>query len=83
MIDNYTWAINWLNMVADNEDREDHVDIFFTEQVIRGLANELKIVRNALQGSFNEGASLPYSRVDQLYNRLVWIFDTKLGCLMF
>ena len=78
LIDNYTWAINWLNMVADNEDREDHVDIFFIEQVIRGLANELKIVRNALQGSFNEGASLPYSRVDQLYNRLVWIFDTKL-----
>ena len=78
LIENYNWAINWLRMIADNEEIEDHVDKFFADQVLRGLANELKLVKDVLLASYNEGATLPYQRVNQLYSRLVWIFDTKL-----
>lgn len=74
----YAGAATWLNTLADKEEIDDHVDIFFTEQVLNGLANELRLVGNALTASCKEGAQLPIERVRQLYRRLAWIFDAEL-----
>lgn len=75
----YKWAATWLNKLADNEVIEDHVDIFFSDQILRGLANELSTVSEALYASSDEGAKLPSERVAQLYRRLAWTFDAELS----
>lgn len=74
----YAWATSWLNNQADNELNDDHVDVFFTEQVLRGLASELALVGKALAASNQDGARIPTDRVHQLFRRLAWIFDAEL-----
>lgn len=74
----YHWASTWLNNLADNEEIDDHVDAFFSEQVLRSLAKELSLVCDALSASCDEGAKIPTSRVHQLYRRLAWIFDAEI-----
>jgi cellulose synthase (UDP-forming) len=79
LAEEYRWAATWLNTLADNEPNEDHVDTFFTEQVLRKLAAELDLTAQALMASREEKAQLPVARMKQLYNRLVWIFDAELA----
>jgi cellulose synthase (UDP-forming) len=74
----YSWAAKWLQSFADKEERDDHVDDFFIDQVIIELADELQTVADALQASSHEEARLRYSRMHQLLSRLLWIFDTNL-----
>jgi cellulose synthase (UDP-forming) len=78
LAEHYLWAADWLYQMAAEEEMEDHVDHFFVEQVIKGLADELKLAGDALNASFAEGAKLPISRVQQLYSRLAWIFNAEL-----
>jgi cellulose synthase/poly-beta-1,6-N-acetylglucosamine synthase-like glycosyltransferase len=78
LADHYAWAASWLHTLADNEEIDDHVDIFFADQVLRGLGDELQLTGKALAASAAEGVSLPRERVAQLYNRLVWIFSAEL-----
>ncbi len=78
LADHYLWAATGLNHLADQEEHEDHVDEFFAEQVLRGLAKELGLTANALHASCVEGINLPAARVHQLYRRLAWIFDAEL-----
>lgn len=78
LADEYVWATAWLNALADAEEIEDHVDVFFADQVLRGLANELGLVGKALQASADEGVELPVDRVAQLYRRLAWTFNAEL-----
>lgn len=75
----YTWAANWLKDMAAKEEKDDHVDDFFIDQVLIGLANELQTVAFALHASSREDARLLYKRMHQLYCRLTWIFDTQLA----
>jgi len=74
----YMWAAAWLNKLADSEEADDHVDEFFAEQVLRGLAKELKLAGEALSASYSEGALLSSARINQLYRRLAWIFSAEL-----
>jgi cellulose synthase/poly-beta-1,6-N-acetylglucosamine synthase-like glycosyltransferase len=74
----YAWAAAWLNDAADKEEIEDHVDVFFRDQVLRGLAKELELTGDALAASAKEGARVSTDRVHQLYRRLSWIFDAEL-----
>jgi cellulose synthase/poly-beta-1,6-N-acetylglucosamine synthase-like glycosyltransferase len=74
----YNWAAAWLNTMADKEEIEDHVDVFFAEQVLRELAKELALTGKALDAAHNEGAALARSRVHQLYRRLAWIFTADM-----
>jgi len=74
----YTWAATWLNSLAAKEEVDDHVDIFFVEQVLNGLADELRLVGHALMTSYQEGSQLSIERVRQLYRRLAWIFDAEV-----
>ncbi|MEK7181803.1 MAG: glycosyltransferase family 2 protein [Patescibacteria group bacterium] len=75
----YMWAAEWLNDFADKEEIEDHVDVFFANQVLRELAKDLSLVGEALRASNEEGATLSYERIVQLYRRLVWIFGAEIS----
>jgi cellulose synthase/poly-beta-1,6-N-acetylglucosamine synthase-like glycosyltransferase len=75
----YIHAANWLHEFGDSESLNDHVDVFFAEQVIHKLANEWQLVGDALLASSQEDAELPIGRVRQLYQRLVWTFDVQLS----
>ncbi len=74
----YIWAADWLNKQAANVKIEDHVDIFFADQVYRALADDLRITAEALNESAAEKGTVPYARAMQLYRRLVWIFTANL-----
>ncbi len=78
LADHYTWAAGWLNTLANTEAIEDHVDVFFTEQVLRDLAKELRLMGDALAASAKEDGKVPASRVHQLYRRLAWTFTAEL-----
>jgi cellulose synthase/poly-beta-1,6-N-acetylglucosamine synthase-like glycosyltransferase len=74
----YLWAAAWLNKLAAQEVIEDHVDVFFADQVLGELAKDLNLVGEALLASQKEGARLSLDRITQLYRRLVWIFNVKV-----
>jgi len=74
----YAWAAVWLRKQADSEKIEDHVDVFFTDQVLRELAKDLALVEEALALSLREGAILSKDRVHELYRRLAWIFSAQV-----
>lgn len=78
LIHHYAWAAKWLSNLAETERIEDHVDVFFAEQVIEALAKELTLTEKALIASHEDGAKLPTERVLQLYRRLLWIFTAEL-----
>ena len=75
----YTWAAQWLHAQADAHAVEDHVDLFFADQVLRGLADELQLISTAIEAAVAEGAALSSERVAQLYRRLAWTFDAELA----
>ncbi len=75
LIELYRYAAQWLNRMSSGEAIDDHVDIFFIEQVLDELAKDLELVAKALETSHQERAKLPKDRVRQLYLRLQWIFN--------
>ncbi|WP_223694849.1 glycosyltransferase family 2 protein [Leifsonia poae] len=75
----YAWAAAWLHAQADAHGIEDHVDLFFADQVLRGLADELALVGQAVEAAVGEGVSLSAERIAQLYRRLAWTFDADLA----
>lgn len=76
--EHYLWAADWLDTLAEKEVIEDHVDVFFADQVLRELAKDLRLVGDALLVSHKEGAQFSMDRLSQLYCRLVWIFRAEL-----
>ncbi|HUO61823.1 MAG TPA: glycosyltransferase family 2 protein [Candidatus Bathyarchaeia archaeon] len=74
----YIWSADWLNTQADKIEINDHVDMFFTDQVLRALADELRLTAAALNASATEKGVVPYIRALRLYYRLVWIFTTEM-----
>lgn len=75
----YAWAAKWLRDTAQKEPREDHVDDFFAEQVFGELAKDLQLVSDALQLAIQEKAHITKERIQQLYQRLVWIFGADIA----
>lgn len=75
----YEWAAQFLNNLAEAEKIEDHVDVFFKEQVLLGLSYDLTLVAKALTASSNDGAKISVERIDQLYQRLLWIFKCEVS----
>lgn len=74
----YGYAQAWLNKLADKEEVEDHLDVFFIDQVLRKLANELEDLKKALTTSHGENADISFDRAEQLYKRLIWTFAAKI-----
>ena len=78
LAEHYIWASKGLIKLADNEKIQDHIDVFFKEQVFGELANELSLTAQALFASAKENTKLPTARVHQLYRRLLWIFNAEI-----
>lgn len=74
----YEWASKFLLNLAAKEEIEDHVDVFFVDQVLKGLSQDLELVGDALIMSIKEGAQLSKERLEQLYQRLIWIFQCEV-----
>ena len=74
----YLWTAQWLEDMATKEVIEDHVDIFFADQVLRELAKDLKQAGEDLSMHHEKGVRFSTERLEQLVNRLVYIFDAKL-----
>ena len=63
--------------MAAGEQVEDHVDEFFVDLVLMGLARELRLVLLGLNAAAVQHASPPRSRLEELYLRLTWIFNVS------
>ncbi|MET1065799.1 MAG: glycosyltransferase family 2 protein [Arthrobacter sp.] len=77
LIAEYEAAADWLETMAAGEQVEDHVDEFFVDLVLMGLARELRLVLVGLNAAFVQHACPPRSRLDELYLRLTWIFNVS------
>lgn len=78
LVHEYDWAADWLEKQADKTEINDHVDVFFADQVLRALANELRTTAQALTASVGDKGVITKTRARQLYTRLAWIFKAEL-----
>jgi cellulose synthase/poly-beta-1,6-N-acetylglucosamine synthase-like glycosyltransferase len=78
LAEDYAWAAQWLRDMGAAEEIVDHVDVFFVEQVLGGLADDLQLVSIALDAAAEEPGSLSPQRMLELHSRLVWIFSAEL-----
>ena len=74
----YESAALWLEDMADAETVEDHVDEFFVDLVIMGLARELRLTMYALDAALVQEQCPRPDRIREQYLRLVRIFNTRL-----
>jgi cellulose synthase (UDP-forming) len=74
----YLAAAEWLERTAAEEPVTDHVSEFYVDQVLGGLASELRLSRVALCGAILQDAAVPAKRVRELHCRLVWIFQARV-----
>ena len=77
LIGEYEAAADWLETMAAREQVEDHVDEFFVDLVLMGLARELRLVLLGLNAALVQHASPPRARLEELYLRLTWIFTVS------
>jgi cellulose synthase (UDP-forming) len=78
LVGEYEAAAEWLELMADTERVGDHVDEFFVDQIIMGLARELRLTVVALTGSLDQQSYPDASRLITLALRLARIFTAKL-----
>jgi cellulose synthase/poly-beta-1,6-N-acetylglucosamine synthase-like glycosyltransferase/chitodextrinase len=74
----YDAAVGWLESLAAQQERTDHTDDFFAEQVVMALADSLRAIANALRQSADDGAILGRSQIRRFYRRLVWTFRAEV-----
>ncbi len=75
---NYRWAARWLYRMGEAENVADHVDVFFIEQVLGGLAAELSLTADALTAAADENTAPTAERMLELHRRLLWTFSAEL-----
>ncbi|MGV8880732.1 MAG: glycosyltransferase family 2 protein [Rhodoglobus sp.] len=73
-------AAQWLRARAESSPTRTHVEVFFVEQVLRGLADSLDATATALFEAL-EGGELPLTqeRAEQVLQRLVNIFTAEMS----
>ncbi len=76
-VEQYKWSAQWLEQKAQEEVIEDHVDVFFAEQVFIGLAKDLRAAASELTAAYLAGEKLSKNRMEQVCNRLIWIFRAE------
>ncbi|MCC6494652.1 MAG: glycosyltransferase [Propionibacteriaceae bacterium] len=74
----YEAAAQWLEAFADRWPIEDHTDVFFADQVLVGLASELRLNLLALNAAVDQGGAPDPEAMGELARRLVWIFTASL-----
>lgn len=75
----YAEAVRWLRHMADTEPHEDHVDTFFIDQVLRGLADDLELTAQALGAALSAGRAPESDRLLGLQRRLTRIFTADMA----
>ena len=76
----YTHAAHWLRARADAAPTHTHVEVFFADQVLRGLAATLEGTAAALDEALKRGDTpLSQARAEQVLQRLVNIFTVQLS----
>lgn len=75
----YNWSAEWLENLAEKEVIEDHVDIFFADIVLRELAKDIRASGEEFVTLHKNGVRFSNNRIEQLCNRLVWIFGAQIG----
>ncbi|MEA9983974.1 MULTISPECIES: glycosyltransferase family 2 protein [Subtercola] len=73
----YDSATRWLRDMAAAEEHEDHVDTFFIDEVLGGLADDLELTGRAIEASLDGSIDLTSDRMLELHRRLVWIFTVE------
>ena len=74
----YEAASAWLEDMASKEKVEDHVDEFFVDSVIMGLARELRLTLLALNAAAAQDDAPDGDRLEELHLRLVRIFGVQM-----
>lgn len=74
----YEFAADWLEARASAHPLDDHMDAFFADRVLLGLAGDLRLTKIALDGAIAQGQAPPPERLRQLHNRLLWIFTATI-----
>ncbi|WP_281419687.1 EAL domain-containing protein [Paractinoplanes toevensis] len=75
----YRYAAGWLAGLGARQEMVDHTDAFFVEHIVNRIAADLATVGEALEQGAEENAELPAARLEQLYRRLLAIFDCELS----
>ncbi len=79
IVTEYQWSADWLHEMANTEVIEDHVDVFFADQVLHALADDLSHAAEEMMLQAEREMSLTSSRLSQLCDRLLHIFGAKLS----
>lgn len=79
LTEEYTAAAEWLEHMGTTEVVADHVSEFFVDQVLMGLASELRLSLLALDAVLvQRDAVMPAVRLLELHRRLIWIFRARV-----
>ncbi|MFG1996546.1 glycosyltransferase family 2 protein [Actinoplanes sp. NPDC048988] len=78
LADEYRFASDWLYDLGARQEMVDHTDTFFVEHLLQPLAVELGQISGALSKGADEQVTLPLARMNQLYRRLLAIFDAQV-----
>ncbi|GAA0479168.1 hypothetical protein Ade02nite_40040 [Paractinoplanes deccanensis] len=78
LADEYRFASDWLLDLGAEQEMVDHTDTFFVEHILQPLAVELGQISAALHKGADEQVALPLARMNQLYKRLLAIFDVQI-----
>jgi EAL domain-containing protein (putative c-di-GMP-specific phosphodiesterase class I)/cellulose synthase/poly-beta-1,6-N-acetylglucosamine synthase-like glycosyltransferase len=79
LAEHFEAAVAWLDTEAEATEIVDHADVFFANQVLRGLAADFTMTASALRSAADQDAVLPSARIHQLYRRLVWTFRCDMS----
>lgn len=79
LIAEYEAAAVWLETMAENEAVDDHVDEFFVDLVLMGLARELRLTILALGAALSQHSAPEPDRMVELYQRLARIFTASMN----
>lgn len=78
LTDLYRYAADWLESMAAAEIVEDHAAEFFVDQVLMGLASDLRLTVLALEAAREQDRTPEPQRLVELHSRLLWIFSGEL-----
>ncbi|QKS14049.1 glycosyltransferase [Curtobacterium sp. Csp1] len=85
LVEHHRWADAWLRRHAREHEVVDHVDHFFHDQVLTGLADDLRLTAEALGAAVDSAVAggttvteVTSERVLELHRRLAWTFTAEV-----
>ena len=73
----YRWATRWLETLTE-PDPSDHVEKFFADEVLGGLARDFTLIASALDAAAWDDMAPSPKRMIELHRRLVWTFTATV-----